>query len=94
MLKYLQKEIHVPQGFMNDSLAPSCGRRCKIYIKMTIDTTGYVRDSKVLKGCKDCPGCDAEVLRAVSSMPRWEPGRQNGRKVNTYYTLPVSIHLR
>ena len=34
-----------------------------------------------------------EAVYVVRNMPRWEPGRQNGRRVETTYTLPVSFNL-
>ena len=32
-----------------------------------------------------------EAIYVVRNMPRWEPGRQNGKHVDTSYTLPVSF---
>ena len=34
-----------------------------------------------------------EAIHVVRNMPRWEPGRQNGKRVETTYTLPVSFNL-
>ena len=34
-----------------------------------------------------------EAIHVVRSMPRWEPGRQNGKRVETSYTLPVNFRL-
>ena len=34
-----------------------------------------------------------EAIYVVRNMPRWEPGRQNGKRVETCYTLPVSFKL-
>ena len=34
-----------------------------------------------------------EAIHVVRNMPRWEPGRQNGKRVETTYTLPVSFKL-
>lgn len=34
-----------------------------------------------------------EAIHVVRNMPRWEPGRQNGRRVETTYTLPLSFNL-
>lgn len=32
-----------------------------------------------------------EAIYVVRNMPRWEPGRQNGKHVDTSYTLPISF---
>ena len=34
-----------------------------------------------------------EAIHVVRSMPRWNPGRQNGKRVETTYTLPVNFSL-
>ena len=34
-----------------------------------------------------------EAVYVVRNMPRWEPGRQNGKRVETTYTLPVNFKL-
>jgi TonB family protein len=34
---------------------------------------------------------DSEVVSKMESMPRWIPARQNGRRVKTKYTLPISF---
>jgi hypothetical protein len=34
-----------------------------------------------------------EAIHVVRNMPRWEPGRQNGVRTETTYTLPVSFSL-
>lgn len=36
---------------------------------------------------------DAEAIRVVSSMPKWQPGTQNGKPVNVKFTLPVTFKL-
>ena len=30
-----------------------------------------------------------EAIHVVRNMPRWEPGRQNGKRIESTYTLPV-----
>ncbi|MBQ2167174.1 MAG: energy transducer TonB [Bacteroidaceae bacterium] len=35
-----------------------------------------------------------EAIHVVRNMPRWEPGRQNGQRIETTYTLPISFKLQ
>ena len=35
-----------------------------------------------------------EAIYIIRNMPRWEPGRQNGKRVETTYTLPISFKLQ
>lgn len=66
--------------------------RC--YLKFMVDTLGMIRDIKVLKGVSGCPECDEEVIRVIKAMPHWKPGKQNGKAVNMYYTVPVSFRAQ
>ena len=34
-----------------------------------------------------------EAIHVVRNMPRWEPGRQNGKSVDTIWTLPISFKM-
>lgn len=40
------------------------------------------------------PGLDKEALRLVVSMPKWTPGRQNGKAERVKYTVPVTFRLK
>lgn len=35
-----------------------------------------------------------EAIHVVRNMPRWEPGRQNGKRISTTYTLPIAFKLQ
>jgi len=35
-----------------------------------------------------------EAIHVVRNMPRWEPGRQNGKRIDTTYTLPINFKLQ
>jgi hypothetical protein len=37
---------------------------------------------------------DAEAIRVVSSMPKWNPGLENGNPVRVKYTIPVTFRLK
>jgi len=34
------------------------------------------------------------TIHVVRNMPRWEPGRQNGQRIETTFTLPISFKLQ
>jgi len=40
------------------------------------------------------PYCDKEAVRVIQSLPKWIPGRQNGRNVPVYYTVPITFKLQ
>lgn len=66
----------------------------KVFVKFTVDKTGAIVDPIILRGIKECPELEKEVLRVISNMPHWIPGKQNGRTVSVYRTLPVVFSLK
>jgi protein TonB len=65
----------------------------KVFIKFVIDKEGIINQVAVLRGISDCNLLEKEALRVVRSMPKWTPGKQNGKAVNVYFTLPISFKL-
>lgn len=72
--------------------AREMGIQGRVTLQFTIGTDGRVGDVKVLKGAD--PILDQEALRAVSSSPRWSPGKQRDRAVKVSYVFPVIFSLR
>jgi TonB family protein len=63
----------------------------KVYVTFVINRQGVIKDVKVLKSLGY--GTDAEAVRIVAKMPRWEPGKHNGQPVATKYVLPVAFRF-
>jgi protein TonB len=83
--------------FIHDNLkypavAAEVGVEGRVTIRFVVSRTGDVTDVTVIRGLD--PSCDKEAVRVVKMMPRWIPGRQNGRNVPVYYTLPVVFKLQ
>ena len=63
----------------------------KIIVSFVIEKDGTVSDAKVVR--KLHPAFDAEALRVVKLMPKWEPGRQEGMPVRVQFHLPINFSL-
>lgn len=61
----------------------------KYYIKMIVEKDGSLSNIQIVRGILSCPECDKEALRIVKSMPKWQPGINNGRAVRSYFIFPV-----
>ncbi|AWM32024.1 hypothetical protein DDQ68_03960 [Hymenobacter nivis] len=61
----------------------------RVFISFVISTTGEVKDVKVLKGLS--ASCDEAAVNAVKVLPRFIPGKQNGRPVAVAFTVPVAF---
>jgi protein TonB len=65
-----------------------------VYVYFVVNKEGKVTNVEVKRGVKGGPGLDKEAIRVISSLPKWAPGKQNGRPALVSYTLPVRFVLR
>ncbi len=63
----------------------------KVIVKFVVNENGEINNVAVIQHVS--PELDEEAIRAVSKMPPWEPGKQNGKPVKVYYTLPLDFRL-
>lgn len=63
----------------------------KVYVQFVIEKDGSLTNFKVLKGIGS--GCDVEAVRVLTKAPNWEPGKQRGRTVRVYRTIPIIFKL-
>ena len=72
--------------------AKADGMQGRVLVQFTIGTDGAVSDVKLLRGV--CEELDAEALRIISSSPKWEPGKLDGKPVPVSYTFPIVFKLK
>ena len=63
----------------------------RVIVQFVVDRDGSVNDIKVVRSIS--PELDAEALRVVGLMPKWNPGKQRGKAVAVKYTMPITFHL-
>lgn len=61
------------------------------FITFVVDSVGNVTNPEVIKS--SYANLDAEAIRVIRLMPKWNPGMHNGRAVNVKYTLPVRFQF-
>lgn len=86
MLKYISQNMKYP------TIAQDNGTQGRVTCQFVIGADGSVRDVKVLRGVD--PYLDKEAIRVIMSMPKWIPGKQNGKSVSVKYTIPVVFKLQ
>ena len=85
LMKFLSANIHYP------TTSAELGVEGRVILRFTVSKTGDVYDVVIVRGLD--PACDQEAIRVVNMMPKWKPGRQNGRDVSVYFTLPLKFDL-
>jgi protein TonB len=73
-------------------LALRNGVEGKIFVSFVVNALGEVSDVKVVKGLGY--GLDEETMRAVKSLPKFIPGKQNGQAVSVSFTVPISFKIQ
>ena len=86
LIEYLQTHINYPPEAANNNIG---GR---VIVQFIVDETGQVGEVKVLRSVND--EIDAEAVRVIKTLPKFEPGRQDGKAVSVWYTLPVSFKIQ
>lgn len=85
LMDYLMENVKYPKTAFDADI------QGRVIAQFVVDKEGTVRDAQVVKSVD--PALDAEALRVINNMPKWRPGRQNGKVVNVKYTIPVSFSL-
>lgn len=60
----------------------------RVFVSFTVDKNGDTSAIKVVKGLGS--GLDEETIRAVSTLPQFIPGKQNGQPVSVSFTVPIT----
>lgn len=82
--------------FIADSLrypSVACENRIegRVIVKFVVDCEGNILNPSVFRGID--PVLDKEAIRLVKLMPKWIPGRQNGKPVNVVCLVPIRFKL-
>ena len=85
LLKCIAENLRYPQLAIENNV------QGRVTVMFVVTKTGQVGEVKVVRG-KD-PDLDKEAVRVVKSLPKFQPGKQNGQAVNVWYTVPIAFKL-
>ena len=63
----------------------------RVFVKFVVNDKGEISRVHVVKGIGG--GCDEEAVRVLESAPKWNPGKQRGKPVSVWMTLPITFKL-
>jgi protein TonB len=64
----------------------------RVIVGFTVNEDGSVSDVNVKRGVSS--GLDKEATRVIRLLPKFKPGKQQGKAVKVYYSLPVVYKLQ
>ena len=63
-----------------------------VQLRFVVLENGSIGDVQIVKSLES--HCDAEAKRVVKSLPRFVPGKQQGKAVRVWYTLPIRFQIQ
>ena len=85
LMKYIQAHIKYPPTAAKNHV------QGRVIVQFIVEKDGSVDAVKVVRSVdKDL---DKEAIRVCKTLPKFTPGRQNGKIVSVWYTLPVTFQL-
>ncbi len=86
LMKWLGNNIRYPEAAQANDV------QGRVIVKFVVEKDGSIGHAEIVKGVdKDL---DREALRVVKKMPKWQPGKNNGVAVRSYFNLPVTFKLQ
>ena len=89
LYEYIYSNLKYPK------LAQESGIEGKVTLRFVVDKTGNISKVNILRDIGG--GCGQAALKAIKNMKnmdkKWIPGKQAGRPVSVWFTLPVVFEL-
>lgn len=83
--QYLADHLQYPGGAMES------GVEGEVVVTFDVDKSGNLKGFAVAQSVE--PSLDAEALRLVQGMPKWNPALKKGKKTKGKVSLPIPFHL-
>ena len=83
LMKYMGSHIKYPKEAKKNNIEG------KVYIAFLVDSKGNIKELKIVKSAHKL--LDTEALRVIKAMPKWTPGKKDGKNVTAKVTLPIAF---
>lgn len=83
LMTYINHNIKYPEE--------DCGQG-RVIVSFIVEKDGSITNATIRRSVD--PAFDREALRVISSMPKWIPGKNNGRNVRVRFNVPVQFKLQ
>jgi len=85
LLRYIAENTSYP------SLAQENGIQGRVFLRFVVTSSGSVSRVEVIRGVD--PLLDEEAMRVINTLPDFKPGKQNGRAVPVWFSVPVLFKI-
>lgn len=80
-MDFIQKEMRYPEE------AKNAGIQGRVILQFIIEKDGTPAQPRIVRSVH--PLLDKEALRIIRQMPKWTPGKQDGKPQRVLYTIPI-----
>ncbi|NDV94670.1 hypothetical protein D0T84_07020 [Dysgonomonas sp. 521] len=87
LYKYIAENFRIPVDVQREE-----GICTRVTARFVVEADGSISNIQILRTCYD--KAHKAFIDMIKSMPRWIPGKQNGKNVAVYYTLPINIRVK
>ena len=84
LLAYVAQHLKYPEQAKKDRVEV-------VLLRFVVLENGRIGKVQIIKSLES--HCDAEAKRVVKSFPRFIPGKQQGKAVRVWYTLPIRFMI-
>ena len=84
-LDFIQTEMCYPEE------AKKAGIQGRVILQFIIEKDGTPAQPRIVRSVH--PLLDKEALRIIRQMPKWTPGKQDGKPQRVLYTIPIQFRL-
>ena len=85
LMDYVAQNVKYPESAKENNL------QGRVIVKFVIEKDGSVSNVEVGRGWGN--ELDDEAVRVVKAMPKWKPGKQDGKPVRVSFMLPINFKL-
>jgi protein TonB len=101
---FVEEEADFPGGFaemakfINDNIdypqeAIDLGIKGRVTVRFVVEKDGRISNVSIATPLAGCKACDKAAVKVVEKMPSWKAGKNAGREVRTWVTLPVKFEV-
>ncbi len=64
-----------------------------VLIRFMVDRNGFVSRCQIMEGSSACPEFGKEAIRIFYLCPKWIPATHEGKNINAYFQVPISLKI-
>lgn len=86
LLQYVTDHVRYPEDALMNWIQGT------VILRFVVSSTGEIKDVELIRSVD--PLLDNEAIKVIAGMPRWKPGKQDGRPVPVYFSIPVVFRIK